>query len=223
MDEPPYSLGETVQQPEESVIDNSPEVGDSVSIDPERRRATLSEYLDIALAMLFPALLMTAWAMACFIRWIDSPGPKITVEALTAAWVILAPLELAAGLFLKRRLDRYPAVTVDQVAIEQPSWPLALRPIVAIFWVAHSVAAVWAAGVYADMLRGDAAYTLPLVTTVFPIAARLVAAYASNLYLLLALGALVRRRHLLRQAWKARLLSDVLLVVAVHWIPLLHF
>ena len=223
MDEPPYRLGETVQQPEESVIDNSPEVGGSVSIDPERRRATLSEYLDIALAMLFPVLLMSVWAMDCFIRWIDSPGPKITAEALTAAWVILAPLEFAAGLFLKRRLDRYPAVTVDQVALEQHSWPLALRPIVAMFWLAHSVAAVWAAGVYADMVRRDAAYTLPLVSTLFPAAARLVAAFASNLYLLLALGALVRRRDLLRQAWKVRLPSDILLVLAVRWISLPHF
>jgi len=161
--------------------------------------------------------------MDCFIRWIDSPDRQITAEALTAGWVILAPLEFAAGLFLKRRLDCHPAVTVDQVVIEQPSWPLALRPFVALFWLAHSVAAVWAAGVYADMLRGNAAYTLPLVSTLFPIAARLVAAYASNLYLLLAMGALVRRRHIVRRAWKARLLSDVVLVLAVHWIPLVHF
>jgi hypothetical protein len=179
------------------------------------RPATASEFFAIALAMLCPVVVISGGAFVCLFWWTEKLDRHVAATAITAAWVVVTALECAVGRFLKRRLDRRPAVSVEQVALEQFVWPLPLRPVAALWWLAHSIAAVWAAGVYADMLRSDARYGLPLVTALFPYAARLAAAFASNLYLLLALAALVRSRRLLRQAWRARLLLDLLLAAAL--------
>lgn len=103
------------------------------------------------------------------------------------------------------------------MAVRLPNWPNAIRPIVAVWWlchflaaamIGHAVAAHWLNGVNNRALIVAIPVTL-LVTFAF--------LFAANLYLMLAVAVSVRHPGIWLIAWRHRFIVDLILAAILLW------
>lgn len=129
---------------------------------------------------------------------------------LLCVWVLLCCAEAIALLWIKRELDaeRYPLA--PHLAVNQWHWPLPLRPVVSLWWLAHFFFAAAAAVALDLLLRGE---QVPWWWHSGMYVFGFIATYTANLYLLLAASALTRSPTLLHAVWRSRLGIDVVVIV----------
>jgi hypothetical protein len=126
-------------------------------------------------------------------------------------WVVLMAAELvflnAALRFYNRREYPLPA----RLALSQPRWPVVLRPVVAAWWVAHTVGLLVLAHLAQRSLLamrppewGENALRWGLLVGVM-----FGAAYATNIYVMLTISTVRRSEKAVGWVWRMRLPLDL--------------
>lgn len=182
-------------------------------VPPEKPRLwqTIESTASVFFAFLVGFVLLTVGGLVVF-----SAEGSPDFYWLVAAWILAVLAEAAFLYWLKSSLELGFRPFVPEFALEQRRWPLALRPVVCCWWVAHFMLAAGSLWVVERlMLDTDAGglhlgwRIVTLVTFVWMLT------HCSLLYLFLAVTALRHDESLVRLLWRWRVLIDLLLTLAV--------
>ena len=95
---------------------------------------------------------------------------------------------------------------MPQFALRQPRWPVAVRPLIVVFWLAHFLVTMLFLVGFEEILQ-PAGYQwvgiIALVATVWALS------HCSQMFLLLAASALYRSEPLINELWRRRFLIDL--------------
>ena len=190
----------------------------SGNFDQPPARTSLLERLGRAAAVYFALFLcvviLGGGALAAIVSWM-AVGHHFNLNCiLTATYLVIAPLEYQSVRFLGDQLDCGEGLV--ELALQQWKVRLAVRPLVALWWAAHFMAAVVLAnwlGEYYLRAGGGHAGNWVYFASLF---VRLAGAIAANYFVLLTAAAIWRDAQLLRVIWSLRLLVDL----GVAFVPL---
>jgi hypothetical protein len=179
---------------------------------PEQRRSLL-EGLGRGFAVYFSLFvcIVVGGGGAVVILFLWAPAwyrPDATAIA-TLIYLAAAPGEYFSLYFLGAKLDRVMDAELVELALEQPVLPLSSRPFVAVWWGAHFMLSILLAHWLAEYYQEAGGSHPGAWVYVLSIFARFAGAFAANFFMLLALAALWRNGHFLRQVWRLRLLVDL--------------
>jgi hypothetical protein len=173
--------------------------------------ATVESTASVFFAFVVGLVVVTAGGLAAFLSyrergmtWVLPAGLAVAAaEVVSLAW-LKAGLELPA--------DR---ARVPELALRQPRWPIALRPLVAGWWLAHAAVgggAMWLleqAGALEELWSWRGAVLLPVVLFgLFTIS------HTTHLYAMSAIASLGGSRRWVDRWWRARFAVDALAVAA---------
>lgn len=130
----------------------------------------------------------------------------------------LVPICIAEGAFLislKSSLEKGYHPFITTFALRQRVWPLALRPLVALWWLAHVVVAMAALWGLEHLEIEFNVPTLLLAWKLFAFAAGCFSAvHTAQLYLLLTVTAVNNNEWLVQLLWRYRFAVDALTIIA---------
>ena len=181
-------------------------------------RASLLERLGRGAAIYFAlflcALILGGGAVAALVVWL-AVGHHFNLNCIvTATYIVVCPFELRSLRFLSNQLEGEKGLV--ELALEQRDFGAAMRPLVALWWAAHFMAAVLLAnwlGEFYLLAGGGHAEKWAYFASLF---VRLAGAIAANYFVLLTVAAIWRDAELLKLVWSLRLLVDL----GVAFVPL---
>lgn len=143
-----------------------------------------------------------------------------------AIWAVAVVFELFFLRWLKLALEgllagRVPYPFAPAFVMRQWTWPIVLRPLLTVWWLAHFLIGVAAAVILNNLIVLDgsqdhshAARIIAFLVTGFTIT------YSANMYLLLALRAIGFGERTIRLVWRWRLVIDIGVIVLAGFYPL---
>jgi len=131
-------------------------------------------------------------------------------------------LELRFLYVLKVKLEEGHYPFAPYFAMQYRRWPLVLRPVVAIWWLAHFAAGI-AAIILADniLVMNMTDWNTRVLRSVLFVAVSFTIAYSANLFLLLTVTAIGGGRPAVSLFWRYRFLLDLAVAVIAAFFPII--
>lgn len=147
----------------------------------------------------------------------DSDPSIRTVRVMWGAMVV------AEGFFLyklKGSLEAGIYPFAPQFALRMGKMPLALRPLAAVWWIAHVALGVAGCALleYVFFLKAPAGHAM-LHRCLFLVIVDFTIAYSTNLYALLAVTALGGGERIVDRLWRMRIVADISLAAIATTLP----
>jgi hypothetical protein len=165
--------------------------------------------LESVLGLAFSGFLTLLWFFPGFYILLDLKSRHTGRLALMwAGWAAVLALMGLSVRFYGRNIEGATHPVPIHIAMRQPHWPVAFRPLVALWWI--SIAAGMVLGAERILreytgFRADQQYIRYAMT----VGVLFASAVAANAYLLLATAAIARSPGVLRAVWRVRIVLDL--------------